>query len=128
MDTSLKETILVFNIQEPQVKFALQMLLFPFQIKYKEIKKEDYLNPLGYLADNPEIPGTNLPYTGKELPAPMLVFAFLDDKKLDQVLAALRQSGLPSFPYKAVLTPTNQHWNPITCFEEIKRDHDAMNS
>ena len=39
MDTSLKETILVFNIQEPQVKFALQMLLFPFQIKYKEIKE-----------------------------------------------------------------------------------------
>ena len=31
-----------------------------------------------------------------------------------------------SFPYKAILTPTNCEWNALTCFNEVKKEHEQM--
>lgn len=45
-----------------------------------------------------------------EVSEEMLVFAFLTEERLEQLLAALRQSGLPPVRLKAVLTPSNRHW------------------
>ena len=58
----------------------------------------------------------------------MFVFAFFSDSRLNQVLAALRKCGAGPFPYKAILTPTNQFWTAGECFEEIKKEHEAMHS
>lgn len=67
-------------------------------------------------------------YSGEDLADTMIVFAFFDDNKLNQALAALRKSGVGALPYKAILTPTNQYWTAQECFAEIKREHEAMSS
>ena len=56
----------------------------------------------------------------------MIVFAFFDDNRLNQALAALKKSGAGPLPYKAVLTPTNQFWTAHECLAELKREHEAM--
>lgn len=121
----MKETVLLFNLQDKDRLLKLEMALFPLHVRLSRIPREDYSHPLGYLAGLKDVPPAEIPYCGGELDGEMLIFAFLNDTRLNQVLAALRKNGV-RIPYKAVLTPTNQYWTPLECFEEIRREHEAV--
>ena len=56
----------------------------------------------------------------------MLVMAGISGARMDMVLRALRKSGVGPIPYKAAMTPTNQYWNPLQLFKEIKEEHEKM--
>ena len=56
----------------------------------------------------------------------MLVMCNLDEPRFKAFLAALRSTGMPSIPLKAVLTPTNVAWNAFQLHEELSREHEAM--
>lgn len=122
----MREVILLFNFKDREKRNKVTRALFPLRIKIKEIEKKDYLNPMGYLAGNKELAGVEEVYTGEELEGEMLVMAGLSSVRMDQVLKALRKSGAGSIPYKASLTPINQHWNVVKLFEEIKEEHERM--
>lgn len=122
----MKETILLFHAPAKEQRLKIEMALFPLKVRLRYIKLEDYNQPLGALAGLQEVPPVEKPYTGEDLPDTMFVFAFFSDSRLNQVLAALRKCGAGSFPYKAILTPTNQFWTAGECFEEIKKEHEAM--
>ena len=122
----MKETILLFNPPEKDELLKIEMALFPLRIRLKRIQKEDYNQPLGYLANLREIEPAQGKYTGEELPGPMFVFCFLNDNRLNQALAALRKCGAGPFPYKAILTPTNSEWTAPDCFAELQKEHEAL--
>lgn len=122
----MKEIIMLFNFQNKQYLINLKRTLLPFNICLKEIKKEDYLKPIGYLAGIKEILSNDSIYNGQELEKEMIVFANISDNKLNQILYSLRKNKL-IIPYKAVLTPTNQYWTVIECFKEIKKEHEQLN-
>lgn len=124
----MKETILLFNLPDKKSRLAIEKALFPLKVCLRAVSKENYNQPLGVLAGIKEIPAAEGTFYGEELPGTMFVFAFLTDTKLNQVLAALRKSGAGPFPYKAVLTPTNQFWTAHECFREIAREHETMTS
>lgn len=123
----MKETILLFHIPDKETLLKIEMALFPLRVRMKHVKPEDYHQPLGVLAGIKDAVPAEGTYSGGELPGTMIVFAFFEDKRLDQVLAALRKSGAGSLPYKAILTPTNQFWTAHECFEELRQEHEAMN-
>lgn len=123
----MKETILLFHIPDKQTLLKIEMALFPLRVRMKHVKQEDYHQPLGVLAGIKDAVPAEGTYRGGELPDTMIVFAFFEDKRLDQALAALRKSGAGPLPYKAILTPTNQFWTAHECFEEIRQEHEAMN-
>lgn len=122
----MKETILLFNANDKAINLKIQKALFPLKIRLKKVNKTDYNQPLGYLAGIDKIAPVEEADTGTELEDMMIIFAFLSDAKLNQVLAALRKCGAGPFPYKAILTPTNQFWNARQCFEEVKKEHETM--
>lgn len=122
----MKETILLFNFQNKQRLSNLKRVLLPFHIRLKEINKEDYLQPLGYLAGVKEMASIESIYSGQELEDEMIIFANISSNNLDQILLTLRKNKL-MIPYKAVLTATNQNWTTIECFNEIKREHETLN-
>lgn len=122
----MKESVLIFNLQDKAARLKLEKSLVPLKLRVRFISKEDYHQPLGVLAGIKEIPKTEGPFEGEELPSTMFVFAFLSDGQLNQVLAAIRRSGAGSFPYKAILTPTNQFWTAHQCFQEIAEEHRMM--
>ena len=122
----MKETILLFNANNKAVNLKIQKALFPLKIRLKKVDKKDYNQPLGYLAGINKITPVEGNDNGTELEDMMIIFAFLSDAKLNQVLASLRKCGAGPFPYKAILTPTNQFWNARQCFEEVKKEHEAM--
>ncbi len=58
----------------------------------------------------------------------MLVFKGFTEKQLDEVLLRFRSNKIPKVNLKAVLTPSNQTWDSITLYKELKKEHEKMNS
>lgn len=121
----MKETIMIFNFQDTQLLSKLKRTLLPLHVYFKQIQKHEYMQPLGYLAGIKDIQSVPDIYEGDELEDKMLIFAGISDSKLDKIIVSLRKNGL-MIPYKAVLTPTNQHWTAIECFAEIRKEHKAI--
>ena len=44
---------------------------------------------------------------------------------MNRVKEGLRANQI-RIPYKAIMTPTNQHCKPEECFIEIKKEHEQM--
>lgn len=122
----MKERILIFHLEDRQKRMKVERALLPLKIRISRVEKSEYNQPLGVLAGVPEMEWIEGIYEGGELPDTMFVFAGLSDARLNQVLAALRKSGAGPFPYKAVLTETNCCWSAPECFEEIRKEHEAM--
>ena len=55
----------------------------------------------------------------------MLIFCFLSDGLLNQMLQGLRKAGV-YIPLKAVLTPSNCMWNSYMIHREIAKEHEMM--
>ena len=123
----MKETILLFHVEDKTLKSGIEQALFPFHIRVKKGPRSDYCKPLGILAGIIKEEQTTEPYFGQELDAPMMIFVGISDGKLDSILQSLRSRKV-RLPYKAVLTPTNALWTPLKCFEELRREHEAMSA
>lgn len=121
----MRETILLFHFTDTDQRNRLVRALFPLRMKIKEISREDYGNPVGYIAGNKELVPEKELVTGEEISGQMLVMAGLSSGRVDQVLRALRKARI-FVPYKAVLTTANQSWNVWELFEEIKKEHEKM--
>ena len=124
----MKETILLFNPPEKEQLLKIEMALFPLRVRLRRVQPEDYHQPLGVLAGMKDMQSAEGSYSGEELPDTLFVFCAFTDNRLEQVLTALRRCGAGPFPYKAVLTPTNCKWTAPDCFEEIRKEHEAMHS
>ena len=122
----MKETILLYHIADQDRLHAIQRALLPLGMRIRMVKKEEYLQPVGFLAGVKEVqPGTEQ-YEGEELEKEMLVMAGLSSGRIDAVLTALRRSGAGRIDYKAVLTPTNSQWDSLTLYRELSREHAVM--
>ncbi len=124
----MRETILLFHFSDKDRKNRLTRALLPLRMKIREVAKEDYLQPVGYLAGKKEISPLEESYQGEELEGEMILMAGLSGGQVDMVLKAIRKSGVGPIPYKAVLTVSNQEWNVLKLFQEIKAEHEQMES
>ena len=122
----MNETLLLFHAPSRPELLKIQRALLPLHIRLRCISQKDYLQPLGFLAGMKIFSPTTEVYDGEELSAPLFLFCFFQINRLDQALAALRRCGAGPFPYKAILTPTNCEWNVLTCFNEVKKEHEQM--
>lgn len=125
----MKETILLFHVEDKTLKSGIEQALFPFHVRVKKVPRSDYCKPLGILAGiiKEEQTAEPEPCFGKQLDAPMMIFVGISDDKLDSILHSLRSRKV-RLPYKAVLTSTNALWTPLKCFEELRREHEAMSA
>lgn len=122
----MNETLLLFHAPSRPELLKIQRALLPLHIRLRCISQKDYLQPLGFLAGMKKFSPTTEVYDGEEFSAPLFLFCFFQNNRLDQALAALRRCGAGPFPYKAILTPTNCEWNVLTCFNEVKKEHEQM--
>lgn len=96
----MKETILLFHIPDKEKLLKIEMALFPLHVRLKHVKEEEYHQPLGVLAGIKDAVPAEGTYTGSALPDTMVVFAFFDDNRLNQALAALKKVGPARCPIK----------------------------
>ncbi len=122
----MRETILLFNIQDKKRARDLQMIGMSLRIRVRMIKKEEYLQPIGVLAGMQEPGKVDAIYEGEELADEMMVFAGITGSHLDQILFMMRKKGMKRIDYKAVLTETNRQWTVPELFAELEKEHAAM--
>lgn len=122
----MKETVLLYHFADQERLRKVKTALLPMGMRLKAVKKEEYLQPVGYLAGVKGIEPSDAVYDGGEFEQEMMVMAGLSSARVDAVILALRKSGAGRVDYKAVLTPTNQLWDSVTLYEEISREHEVM--
>lgn len=122
----MKPTVLLFNFNDQVRSNKTTAALMPLGFRLKKIKKEDYLQPIGYLAGKEDIAPNDEVYIGEELEDEMLVMANLNSSQIDQVIIGLKKIGVGRINYKAILTDTNQYWTTRHLYEELKMDHEAI--
>lgn len=126
-DINMKPTVLLYNFNDGDRNKQITLALMPLGFRLKKVGKEDYNQPLGYLAGLKEVSPVEGHYTGDELGGEMLIMVGMNSGQIDSLLQAFRKNGIPKVKCKAVLTSTNQHWNAIDLYDELKREHDTLN-
>ena len=71
----MKETILLYHIADQDRLYAIQRALLPLGMRIRMVQKEEYLQPVGFLAGVKEIQPGKEQYEGEELEKEMMVMA-----------------------------------------------------
>lgn len=108
--------ILLFQVEDGQIIEKIRWAVLLQQILVQTVAVQEYDQTIGKIAMCPT--GGN--YHGLPLPEPMMVLCVAQEK-LDSVLLALRNAGLPPI-CKAVLTQTNAGWTPVQLLTELQRE------
>lgn len=122
----MRETVLLFNIRDKKRIRDLQMICMSLRIRVRLVKKDEYFQPVGVLADMKEMGESEQIYDGEELAEEMMVFAGITGSHLDQILFMMRKKGMKRIDYKAVLTDTNCQWTVPELYKELEKEHAAM--
>ena len=89
------------------------------------VARQDYNKPLAVLAGLDAESGVAQPYAGGTLGGHMIVLCGVD-RRLDEILNALRRAGVGPECLKAVLTPHNRSWSAVMLYGELLREHREM--
>lgn len=108
--------ILLFQLRDVQIIEKIRRAVLSQQILVQTVPVQEYDQTIGKIALCPT--GGN--YHGLPLAEPMMVLC-VSQEKLDSVLLALRNAGLPPI-CKAVLTQTNAGWTPAQLLTELQRE------
>ena len=126
--------ILLYNITNEDQKKKIKALLLRLKIRARIVEKERYIEPIGRLAgmdidQDKDSSDRNTCETQEgdmtDFSDEMLIFCFLSDGLLNQMLQGLRKAGV-YIPLKAVLTPSNCMWNSYMIHREIAKEHALM--
>ena len=115
------ETVLLYNCSGPQWSKLRQVFVMQ-KLRMKAVEPGQYGLPLAQVLEGSGVPAG----VEEEFSDPMLVFCSLTGPQLDRLLGAMKRAKLPPIPLKAVLTPTNRDWTSQQLWQELRREHQAM--
>ncbi len=118
-------TVLLFNFTDKSRLDKILRAALLMKIRIKKVSREDYLQPMGYLAGKKDIAPFEGKYDGPELEDEMLLMADMTNSQIDGLLQIFRKTGI-SIKLKAVLTENNQHWHALELFKELKSENEAL--
>lgn len=116
-----------YNFSEDRLRKA-KFALMPLKITVKNIEKEDFGQPVGFLAGISGIAPQNEKYSGDGFDEEMIVMHNFTSKSMDLLIKALIKHGVGRIPLKAVVTSVNKDWDSVSLYNAIKADHDEMNN
>ena len=123
----MRETILLIHFEDEERARKIKFMAMSLKMRIVQVKKDEYLQSVGYLAGVKGMEEKPEKYEGEELEKEMIVFAGLGKQKLDEMLKAMRKVGV-RVEYKAVLTETNCTWTVPELYQELAAEHEAMKS
>ena len=106
----------------------IKMICLKMKLRIIMVSSGQYLEPIGSLGGVSGIEPGGTVYEGNGFGDEMLVFKGVDNGTLDRFLRALKASGAGKVSLKAILTPDNVVWSSLELYEELKKEHEALNS
>ncbi len=116
------QTALFYNFDETRLRKA-KFALMPLKITVKAVKKEDFSQPIGSLAEVKGIEPVDDKYTGEGFSDEMIVMNNFTSEKIDLLIRALIKHGVGRVALKAVITPVNKTWDSIELHNAVKADY-----
>ena len=132
----MSETVLLYNLSGTEAGRRLKPVLLKMRIRIRIVEPESYQLPIETLiggrtatADKGDAGAENTPKAGMStaIPEPMLVMEGFSERRLDQLLAEMRRHKVPPIALKAIVTAHNREWSSVMLYEELKKEHEAMN-
>ncbi len=118
--------ILLYNLSFDDRGRSIRRYLIRDGVEIREMQVSEFLHPLGYLFRLPGFgpdPRFNL---GGNFHEEMMVLHGFSDDRLNRFLQFFRSGQIAPVALKAVLTPITQHWNSLTLYQELTKEHHAM--
>lgn len=126
------EKVLLYQLKGTETGKKLQPVLLRMGIRIRAVEPEEYDIPVGMLAGVkdmeviPEKEGVDDPAVSVDISSPMMIMCGLTGSRVDELLRQMRRAGVPLIDLKAMLTPTNLNWNSRQLYEELEKEHEAM--
>nr|WP_304149715.1 DUF3783 domain-containing protein [Mitsuokella multacida] len=124
-----EELVLFYQFRDDEKLALAQKTLHRLGIHTKVLPEEAWREKIGYLlglkgfrAANPEDYEDD-PFV---FPHEVMVLQHIRNKRLDAVLKALKDAGVPPVHYKSVVTPFNTLWTLRRLCETMQKEHAAM--
>ena len=86
----MREAVLLINFQDKERLTKMKYLLFSMKMRMVQIREEEYLQSIGYLAGMKDMEKSLEKYNGEALGQEMIVFAGLGEGRLNQLLGGMR--------------------------------------
>lgn len=121
----MQKIILAYNFTPERLQ-ALKLICMMLRTQLRAVKREELLQPVGYLAGLPEVASVEELYSGDDGQEEMLLMCGFSRQDLDRLLAAVKKGKLRQVALKAMLTPTNCTWNGLQLLSELSQEHAYM--
>lgn len=133
-----KETVLYYNPGDPETAkhvALMKSVLVRMGIRIRNVGPDQIHETVGYLAGLEGYPSREeakgmLDRQEDEMPlaipVEVMVLKQFSDRRLDELLMNLRRAKVPRIRLKAVLTEHNSHWSFYQLYEELWKEHQAM--
>lgn len=122
----MKPTVLLYNFNNPERNRKITLALMPLGFRLKKVDIADYYQQIGYVAGIKGMDAIEEKYEGENLEGEMLVMVGMTSAQIDKLIMAFKKNGIPKVNCKAVLTDTNQYWNAIDLYKELKLEHETL--
>ena len=116
---------LLYNFNEEKLKM-IKMVCMMMQVRFKEVARAEYEQPLGALLGISGIENHGEVYQGEEFQEEMLVLHGFDGSKLQKFLIALQRVGVGRIELNAMITEYNKSWNGLALYEELCQEREAF--
>ena len=122
-----QEQVLFYQFRDEEKLALACKTLHKMGIATKILQPENWREKVGYLLGAKGFQ----PAKVKEeddfvFPHEVMVLQNIRNKRLDGVLLALKEAGVPHIRFKAVVTPFNTLWTLRRLCETMQREHGAM--
>ncbi|MGN0550308.1 MAG: DUF3783 domain-containing protein [Acutalibacteraceae bacterium] len=121
----MRELVLLYNFEGERLR-KVKFALMPLKVGIKVVEKEDFSQPIGYLAGIKDIEASKEACSEDGFSDEMLLMCGFTGQRVDMLIRALRKSGVGAIPLKAVITPTNKTWSSIALHNAVRADYEEM--
>lgn len=121
----MQKIILAYNFTPERLQ-ALKLICMMLRTQLRAVKREELLQPVGYLAGLPEVASVEELYSGDDGQEEMLLMCGFSRQDLDRLLAAVKKGKLRQVALKVMLTPTNCTWSGLQLLQELSQEHAYM--
>ncbi len=123
-----QEQVLFYQFRDAEKLQTSRKVLSRLGISSKVIPEEAWTQKVGYLLGMKGFKASEKPDVEDDFvfPHEVMVLQNIRNKRLDEVLLALKKAGVSKVKYKSVVTPFNTLWTLRRLCETMQKEHAFM--
>lgn len=122
-----QEQVLLYGFLDMEKLAKIEKILHRLNIRTKVLPEEAWREKVGYLLGMKGFKAAaSQEDDGFVFPHEVMVMQNIRHKRLDEVLEALKDGGVPHIKFKSVVTPFNTLWTLRRLCETMQKEHAAM--